>query len=295
MGARRHAASGKVDLEGKATNHIARPGTNSLTATWAVQMDGSDQITGSVGDGVNWTADLLGDRATFSSTNPPSQAGQYTSVLLGNPGSSLAPGGDSYGTLKVDTRGGVTLKASLADRSSLSVKAPLSKNGHWPLYSALYGGKGAILGWVNFADQTGTDLDATLSWIKPAITTSRYYPAGFNTAAALLGSRYVRPTNDAVLNFSAGVLSLDGGNLPAPLTNNIALDTSSKVTGLGPDALTMSFSLSQGLFTGRITPVGATKAIPFKGVVLQKSAYASGHFLGTNESGHVLLQADGGN
>ena len=179
LGARRLSAAGSLDLEGHATNHIARPGTNGLTVTWSVLMDGSDQVTGTVTDGSSWTATLQGDRATFTPTNPPPQAGSYTVLLLGNPGSGLAPGGDSYGTLKVDTRGGVTLAGSLADRQPLSCRVPLSKNGQWPLYSPISGGAGALLGWVSFADLVGSDLDGTVSWIKPA-GHPPYYPAGFN-------------------------------------------------------------------------------------------------------------------
>src|SRR6185436_19227133 len=116
---------------------------------------GSDQINGTVGDG-SWTATLLGDRATFGKTNPPPQAGRYTWIVLGTPSTALAPEGDSYGAVVVDGRGGAKLTGSLADKTSLVAKAPISKNGYWPLYAPLYGGKGALLGWAVFTNQAAT-------------------------------------------------------------------------------------------------------------------------------------------
>ena len=66
LGSRRLSTSGTLDLEGRATNQIARPGTNALTVTWSVQMDGSDQVTGTVTDNSSWTAALRCCRRAIS-------------------------------------------------------------------------------------------------------------------------------------------------------------------------------------------------------------------------------------
>jgi hypothetical protein len=292
IGNRKSSAKGRLGLEGQVTNTITRHGTNALTVAWAVALDGSDQIVGTVTDG-SWTAALLGDRATFGKTNPPPQSGRYTWIVLGTPGTSLAPEGDSYGTAVVDSRGRANLTGSLADKTPLVAKAPLSKNGHWPLYAPLYGGKGALLGWAVFTNQASTDFDGLLSWIKPAIPTATFYPGGFASESALLGSRYTPPlgaTNHVLAVTNAQVL-LTGGNLSPSLTNDVVVGLSSKITNAGPHLLSLNFTLSSGSFSGKITPAGSTMATSFKGAVLQKANFGSGCFLGTNQSGLVTLDA----
>jgi hypothetical protein len=287
---KRLAVVGRMNLEGRATNIITRPGSNPLTIRWAVDLSGSEQITGTVSDGV-WTADLTGDRAVFTRTQPAGQAGAYTLVLLGSPGSSLAPGGDSYGTVSVDALGRVKLKAFLADQSVIASKVSLSRNGYWLLYAALYKGQGAVLAWIHFADQPTTDFDGVVSWIKPAQHDARYYPAGFTNQTALLGSRYMRPPDRTtpILNVTNALVTLWGGNLSQPKTNQVTLNPDSKVTCLGPDDLDLVFNLSSGLFTGRCAPMGGGAGLTFKGAVLQKVNTASGYFLGTNQSGQVTF------
>lgn len=292
IGSKKSKTSGKLNLEGKATNVIARTGTNSLTVTWAVSLDGSEQITGTVSDG-NWMAELAGDRACFSKTNPTSFAGKYTFLVLGSAGSTLAPEGDSYGTASVGSNGLVKVKGYLADKTSLTAKVPVARSGQWPLYASLYSGKGALLGWAAFTNQAATDFEGVLSWNKPALPAAKYYPGGFSSEAALLGSRYaapVGPTN-RVLNLSNAVVLLSGGNLSASFTNDVVLGLSSKVTNASTHNLKVSFTLSSGLFSGGFTPTNETKAVSFKGAVLQKANYGAGHFLGTNLSGRVSFEA----
>jgi hypothetical protein len=292
IGSKKSKASGKFNLEGTATNVIVRPGTNSLTVIWAVSLDGSEQITGTVSDG-NWTAALAGDRAVFSKTNPAPFAGKYTFLMLGSPGSTLAPEGDTYGTASVDSNGLVKVKGYLADKTSLAAKVPVARSGQWPLYASLYSGKGAVLGWAGFTNQSATDFEGLMSWNKPALPTAKYYPGGFSTEAALLGSRYAAPlgATNTVLNLTNSVVLLSGGNLSQSFTNDVILGLSSKVTNTSTHNLKVSFTLSSGLFSGSFTPTNETKAISFKGTVLQKADYGAGYFLGTNLSGRVSFQA----
>ncbi len=292
IGSKKSKATGKLNLEGKATNVIVRTGTNSLTVTWAVNLDGSDQITGTVSDGA-WTAELVGDRACFSKTNPSSLAGKYTFLILGSPGSTVAPEGDSYGTASVDSNGWVKVKGYLADKTSLTAKVPAARSGQWPLYASLYSGKGALLGWAGFTNQAATDFEGVLSWNKPALPTAKYYPGGFSSVAALLGARYAPPVGltNTVLNLSNSVVILSGGNLSQSFTNDVILGMSSKVTNASTHNLKVSFTLSSGMFSGSFTPTNESTAIPFKGAVLQKANYGAGHFLGTNLSGKASFEA----
>ncbi|PYJ06493.1 MAG: hypothetical protein DME25_06560, partial [Verrucomicrobia bacterium] len=292
IGNKKSVASGRLNLEGTATNVIARPGTNALTIVWAVDLKGSDQITGTVGDG-NWTAQLLGDRAVFSRTQPAPQAGAYTVILLGTPASTLAPEGDSYGTATVNANGVVRVSGFLADKSAIAGSVSLSKAGHWPLYFSLYGGKGALLGWVTLADRPTTDLDGVLSWIKPPLPTARYYPGGFTSEAALLGSSYTPPAGETnrLLRLTEATVLFSGGNLSQRWTNAVVLGPRSTITNASPNSLAMTFRLSSGLFRGRFLAPDESEAVLFKGVAFQKANYGSGYFLGTNQSGRVSLGA----
>ncbi len=291
IGRKKSVASGRLDLQGTATNLITRSGTNALRVTWMVDLSGAHQITGTISDG-NWTAQLLGDRAVFSATRPAPPAGAYTLILPGAPGSTSVPEGASYGTATVNAKGMVVLKGSLPDRSSIAVRAALSEAGHWPVYASLYGGKGALLGWAGFADRPASDFDGVISWIKSPQPLATYYPDGFSREAVLTGSHYTPPAGvtNRILNLTNGLVVFSGGNLPHSLTNAVLLGSANRITNAGPNSLAMTFRLSSGLFRGSLIPAGNTKAISFNGAVLQKAGLGSGYFLGTNQSGRVSIE-----
>ena len=287
------SASGQLDLNGRATNTIIRKGTNALTVTWAVALDGSDTVTGTVSDGA-WVAALNGDRAIFTKTNPCTLAGKYTLVLPGLPGDNFVPGGASYGTVSIGSNGVATLKGYLSDKTSAAQKGQLSKNGEWPLYIPLYSGKGSLLSWIGFTNRLNDDFHGLLNWSKPALPTAKYYKLGFTTNESLVvGSRYAAPVGtNKILQITAGELFLSGGNLTQEYGNAFNLGPSSKVTNLGSNKMTLTFTTSSGLFKGSLTPTNAgAKAIAFNGAVLQKGTNAAGYFLGTNQSGTVSIQA----
>ena len=53
----------------------------------------------------------------------------------------------------------------------------------------------------------------------------------------------------------------------------------------------MTLSPSTGQFKGSFVDTAAVRTVSFTGVVLQKSTNGAGYFLGTNQSGRVLLEA----
>jgi len=290
---KKYSAKGKLSPGGHATNSIPRSGKSDLTVVWWVSTDGSDGITGTVTDG-QWISGLMGDRAVFvAGTRPAPQAGRYTLIIPGTPGATDSPEGDGYGTVVVSTGGKVSLVGRLADGTKVTQTTSLSKNGDWPLYASLYSGRGSLLGWLLFADRTGDDISGKASWIRPAISTSAFYPAGFEVDSDALGSSYVKPagTTARILEITHGVFTLSGGNRSSDSANEVMLGLGSKVTNLGTNKLTLSFTLSSGLFKGTFTEVGTTRKITFNGAVLQKMNDGSGYFLDTTESGRVLFEA----
>jgi hypothetical protein len=56
--------------------------------------------------------------------------------------------------------------------------------------------------------------------------------------------------------------------------------------------LTLTINQTTGLFSGDYEAAGSKARTPLAGVVLQDQSVARGFFLGTNQSGTVLLQGD---
>lgn len=284
------AAKGLLDLAGRGTNRVLAPDGQSYTVTWALALDGSDQISGLVtGDG--WAAPLLGDRLVFHpTTNAAPQAGRYTALATGDPEQSASPGGDGYGQVAVDTRGAARLSGYLPDQTRFVTKSSLSRQGHWPVYISLYGRQGAILGWVTFRDESTTDLDGSLSWLRPALAGSSPYSAGFVAEPALLGSRYTTPARtEPVVAWTDPVVHFTGGGLPAAFTNSLTVTPS--LTGLtGTNDCSVKITPTTGLFSGVIDRPDTGAPLPFRGAILQKSGLGGGYFTSTNGTGQVRVE-----
>jgi plastocyanin len=298
--------SGQFGVDGKSTNAVNRPGTNALLMELMLDLsNGSDRVMGRVINPVaGWISELTGDRAPiYTGTNASPYSGNYTLLVTKKEdpnGAGIAQAvpepeiGNGFGTLKVDAKGKVTLRASLADGTPVTQTVSASKDGVWPLYLALYRGKGSILSWVNLRTNPAPEasLRGELSWIKPAMTGVKYYPAGFTNQMDMVGSIYPPPGTNQALQIGTGAISFDGGNLGAALTNIVNLEPNNKVRNLTTNQpLTMSIALPTGLFSGsvKVDDGGVKKTLAFKGAVLQRQNLGAGFFLGTNESGSVLL------
>ncbi|MDB6121359.1 MAG: hypothetical protein JWQ71_352 [Pedosphaera sp.] len=158
----------------------------------------------------------------------------------------------------------------------------------------LYAGKGAVLSWVSFtnAPGVGTNLSASLVWIKLANPTNLYYPGGFTNLVDLVGSGYVAPTTGhRILNLTNTTLILAGGNLATPIVSAITLASNNTVTVAGPNTnnLKLTFTSSSGAIAGSFIDPVSGRTNSFKGAARQNGNYGAGEFLGTNQSGYFLL------
>jgi hypothetical protein len=213
-------------------------------------------------------------------------------VLPGTAGAAAVPQGDGYAAVVVGRDGTVTMTGYLADGTPLSVRSTVSKAGQWPLYAALYNAKGSVLGWVHFEDTATNDFHGQTIWIRPAQSGTRTYPAGFSVESEITGSRYVQPDEDErILDLHAGLVVLSGGGLPQTYINRVTLGEGGTVINADTNRLSMTFSLSNGLFRGSFTAAGTERRVTFGGAVLQKANAASGYYLGGGQSGNVLLRA----
>jgi plastocyanin len=130
----RYACSGQFDANGAASGVPARHGMSSLSLDLQLDLSpGGDEITGTVTGG-SFNALLVGSRAVYSAgSNPAPQAGRYTMIIPGDPGSVAEPGGDSIGLVTVTSAGRIRLSALLADgaRASRSVAVVRSAEAWW--------------------------------------------------------------------------------------------------------------------------------------------------------------------
>jgi cyclophilin family peptidyl-prolyl cis-trans isomerase len=240
-----------------------------------------------------WSANLLADRVQkYTGTNRAPNAGKYTMIFPADTNSAADPAypsGDGYGTVTVSPAGGVAFSGALADGTKVTQKTYVSKDGHWPLYLTPLKTNAALISWIHFTNEPASDFSGLFNWFKYRHATT-YYSNGFAAEATLVGSRFTTPnTTNQMLFLTNGILGFTNGNLAADFANNVLLDPKGKVTSTNANKLSATLTSGNGLMTGSVTPPGATKAIPFKGVVLQKQTNAAGFFLGTNESGRVYL------
>jgi acid phosphatase len=295
MNGKSFPVSGTLGAYGFGGNIVFRPGTNPLALSLSLDLtNGTGEIIGTVSEetpsNAVWTANLIADRVVFDARNHPSpQTGKYTLIIPVDTNSAAGPGGDGLGTVTVSAAGAVSFSGTLADGTRVTQKTTLSKDGYWPFYVPLYKGKGSLISWVTFTNETDTDFDGRFNWFKQT-QTAKYYPGGFTNEAIIAGSRFVPPVaTNLVINITNGIVGFTNGNLTADFTNHVMLDAKGKVLNQGTNKLSLTISKSSGTFSGSVMPPGGGKAVSFKGALLQKQNVGSGFFLGTNASGRVSL------
>ena len=274
LAGRKIVFAGLFDPAGNATNTL--DGVLSV----ALHADRQGRITGTV-TGTGFVSDLL---AELPNTSPQWQ-GTYT--LAFSPADVTAtnvPQGYGYAKLTVSRTGRGSLTGVLNDGTKLTVKAPGSQSGQWPLYAALDKNAGACVGWVNF--ETNATVNSVVDWFAPA---RKGYPA-FTTTLVADGSQYT--TGPHSLNGLWNV-TLSGGGLVSSLVQTVALDAAGKVIVTPPviDAFTLKLMPKTGQITGSFKPPMGGKAIPFAGLLLQEQAGGVGLFqTATGQTGGVTLE-----
>lgn len=289
FGGKTYTISGGFNNAGHATAQISRGMARPLTIQLQLtDVAGGEQLRGTLSDG-NWTADLLGNRSIFNKTlNPAAVAGTYVMRLPGDTQSATSPGGDSFGSVKVDASGNIVWSGSLSDGTKVTEKSAVSAQGTWPVYVSLYGGKGCVMGWLQF---TNNGLNGSLVWLKSA-GASKYYPAGFTNQLEASGIPYQpAPVGARSLDLSsgAGSLILTGGGLSSPESTSLKLELNNKVTDLSGHKLSLSLTPSSGLFHGSVLNSDTGKPITFQGALFPDWNVGLGYFLTPNQSGQVYL------
>ena len=87
----------------------------------------------------------------------------------------------------------------------------------------------------------------------------------------------------------AGQVALNLGGGLLNLTNQITLGSNNRVTNLSGNKLSLTLTLSTGVFKGSVVNPATAQTIPFSGVVLQKRNGGYGFFLSASQSGQVYF------
>jgi hypothetical protein len=297
--------SGAFDANGNATVTVRASAASSsgmLTVTLALSSLYTDfhelgappapyQITGTVADGSNWSANFYASQAVGGG---PSAV--YTALLSETNSvnsSGAVPAGDGY-ALIANHAGQVTISGAVADGTAFSQSLPLPVDGSIPVYVSLYHNTGLLFGWINLGDMNGGASTNSLTWVKKASGLSTSFAAGLTNLLLVEGGPWTEPSANApAIPFTNGLLVISNSNLSlvfdVAVTNNNAivklgnLPTNSLTGSINP--LTGALNVVFGTGAGRATGTGA-------GAVLQSSNSAAGYFvIGTN-AGMISLETN---
>jgi len=251
---------------------------------------------------------ISADRAEYSASNPLAsgyagvKSKPYTVVFPHRTSQGPAftsadyPQGDGYATGTVSTAGIVTLSGKLADNTSITVSAPLSKDLEWPLFAQLYSLKGSLAGMVKLNEaEADSDMASTapgLLWFRPYLP-GQWYPYGWTEGVRvdLIGAKYTPAPATVFADLGAANpatgntdLVFTGGLLTSSVTRFVNL-TTTNVLSRAPAAdasFTFTPAFTTGFIKGTFTHTDGTKPA-WQGVLLQKGANRGGfgYFMST--------------
>jgi len=281
-----HPFSGRFSVSGAAFCAWSR--TNAII----LNIGDDDVLTGQISGA--FAADVIANRTVYTSKNKaPQSADKYTMVLSPstNIDVSVQPAGYGFGTVKVSSLGSVSFKGVLGEGTVVSSSAAVSKNGDWPFYAA-YAGGGTLIGWLNFTNNSfyGDVITGNLIWMKAAQPKRKLYPNAFTNDTQVVGTAY-RFTKKlpSWYDFIGYDVQLNNGNLDQLIDSQFTFRSDSKY--INAEKKSLNITTSTGRFTGSVINPATGKPLPFKGVLLQNADVAGcGTFLGTNQSGSVLIQ-----
>jgi len=317
LGKSAHSYRGTLSNRGAIVNAaIPRAGSTPLILNLQLHLTakGGYRLSGTLADGAQSYA-IRTDRQAHSAAKPSPNQGVYTLLIPAPEGmdSQLAPGGHGFATATVDAIGKITAQVTLGDGTRVTVTGAHMQDGEWPVYSALYAGKGEgkLAGLVEFRPIPNvSDLDGLLEWTKgaePSPQAASVYPKGFALQPALMGSLYRAPlaaSQEAALigltaqPGNAELEFLQGGLNPviAPLnltwtgTNAVALAKAEPKA-----AFTMTVTAATGAITGTYTQSNVTPAqkVAFNGVIYQRQGLVGGNFIQKQQSGALTIYPTG--
>jgi len=257
--------------------------TETLTVALQLNVDptltdtGAGLITGNVSPAdQSWNATVS---AEWAHLVPGSVAtGLYNFALSPVDAAGVAgPGGYSYGSATLTSKGAVTFALHLADDISPAISFPttVGMDGAFPFYASLYKGQGLVMGWISLANAAPTTLqDAMLTWIKLPVATATPYAAGFSASDDgsgtfnLFGCPYVAPKKGTnILGWTYGSLTVTGANVGNSILAGVGYNPLKNTFTDSPANDTLALTTASGALSGKFVPATGAKAVAFSGVV----------------------------
>ncbi len=283
LGGRPFSVRGLLAADGRGTNVVTGADGASLRVIFSI--DGTRAKVDGWVVANSWLTQITGDRLDFDGkTNRAPYAGAYTLTIPCAPGAN-SPQGYSYGTVRIDTKGGAMFLGVLADGSKTVQKAPLSSTGHWPFYVSLYKGAGSTMGWLLVSRQG--DIGGLVSWLKPSVP-GRYYAGGLTNEASVVGASYRVPSATELQGAARRTdVLFRGGNLAHTVNDVLMMLPNGQMAAPSSDLVKFSISTATGLFKGTFPDPTTGRPLAFGGVMLQKWETGAGMLLGTNRVAFV--------
>ena len=157
------AFRGQFSPAGEARTALLRPGRVPLAVMFRLDLtSGTDQVRGTITDGV-WVSELLGNRNVFNArTNPATQAGTraFTWRQAGVANRMIATA-----TAKIATSGSVTFAGRMVDGRMFASGAEMARNGDVPFYIP-FGTTEVVAGWLNFGLPPQPPISGDGSWVR---------------------------------------------------------------------------------------------------------------------------------
>lgn len=300
FGVQRYGLSGRFDASGKAQRVVPWLGKNPVSLQ--LQAVQSNQFMCYLSDGTNTTF-FFAIRAVSNRLAPPlPKPGYFTmafaaaSDVTAEP-ENISPTGASYATVRLDPMGLITVAGSLADGTKFTQSSALTCDYQWPLCVPLYQNRGGVEGWVAIeypAPQLNSNgLAGSITWIKPAMTSAKYFTNSFELTAQAVGYRYSPPSlHSNVLAFAEANLQIWSDSTPQTSTQAIRLGKDDRIVSLSTNQWSLQLFRSTGLFQGTVQDPDTGRKLPVQGVLLQFSNQGMGYYLTPAQSGGVIFGQD---
>lgn len=306
LGGLKYRVKGRFDGAGTSVINVKRARLTPVSLTLQINpfrgaVEGTVQVD-------SFGSTVVAKRNPYNArSNQTPHFGKYNIVLNPAAGANV-PRGNGYLTFNISKIGRVRVVGKLSDNQSFTTSAFLAADGTFPLYNGIYrtvlnqrGSLGGLVTLENPVNPVDGNLAAssTLRWYKPA-QPSGFYPTGFTATVDLTGSRYGKPvagTRIFPVNNPNGEVrvTITDGNLVTPITATFILGTNNKLVATGPNLANVQVKVtpSNGAMTGSFIDPGTGRKKSFRGVVTQRQRFGSALFLGTTDTGTVILSESG--
>jgi hypothetical protein len=257
---------------------------------FAINPDLMAQGAGSLGGSVSesaglWSEGIMGQLVQY---NPDVVPGLYNVVISPDSDPAAGPGGYSFASATVSKTGGVVLSLTLADGTSpvTSFSTSLTGGGICPVFASLYGGKGVLIGALQFrADGTSTVTNyGAVHWVKLPVK-DKFYTNGFDYTPAASGGLYESLN---IFDWTAGNLVVDNSSAIGPF--DVKYDPVKETLADPNRADEVSITLTSS--TGALT--GSSSAGAFRGVAVSVNAGGDagwGFYPTANATAPIVVQA----